>query len=109
MDNRAVSVDSQDDNAMRLNATDSHQNNATIALRDEKTPVSLEKQDLQSITQSMRLTQCVTHDWKIGNCEHCNKEYEKKVTWQKFCNDDCRIANWEVTHGKKFKKKVKQS
>jgi hypothetical protein len=101
MDGGAVSVNvPTDNNTMRYNAT--------IALADKKTPVSLEKQDLQSDSNAMRLTQCVTHDWKIGNCEHCKSEFQKRVTWQKFCSDNCRIAKWELTHGKTLKKKLKQ-
>lgn len=41
----------------------------------------------------------------IGNCKHCGNEFEKKTTWQKYCNEDCRIAFWENKTGKKLKKK----
>jgi hypothetical protein len=40
-----------------------------------------------------------------GNCKHCGNEFEKNTTWQKYCNEECRVAFWEAKTGKKFTKK----
>lgn len=40
-----------------------------------------------------------------GNCKHCGNEFEKRTTWQKYCNESCRVAFWEAKTGKKFNKK----
>jgi len=38
-------------------------------------------------------------------CKNCNKEYEAKVTWQKFCSEACRLE-WHDFHPQVLKKKV---
>lgn len=40
-----------------------------------------------------------------GNCKHCGNEFEKRTTWQKYCNEECRVSFWEAKTGKKLKKK----
>jgi len=43
-----------------------------------------------------------------GICGHCNKEYIKRTTWQKYCSELCRASNYEETTGKKMYLKKKK-
>lgn len=63
--------------------------------------VSLDKPDTQPDTQ------CVggVGSWKTGNCLHCSKEFERITAWQKYCEENCRIAAYELRSGKKLKLK----
>ena len=44
-------------------------------------------------------TQCVNDkaSWKIGICKHFGKTFEKRTTWQLFCNEQCRLDFHGVT------------
>ncbi len=35
-------------------------------------------------------------------CQNCGKSYTPKVTWQKWCSDECKFDNYEKRTGKKF-------
>jgi hypothetical protein len=42
-------------------------------------------------------------------CENCGETFERKVTFQKFCTQNCRIKFWENKTGKKMRKaKIKK-
>ena len=89
MDYRAVNLQQKkDDNALR----------STQSLRTDDTEqsASLAKQGLQSESYAMR-----TQNWHQGNCEHCQADFKKKTTWQKFCCENCRIAAYELRTGKR--------
>lgn len=36
-------------------------------------------------------------------CQNCGKDFKYKIHNQKFCNENCRIENWEKKTGKTFK------
>jgi hypothetical protein len=42
---------------------------------------------------------------KTGNCVQCGCEFEKRTTWQKYCNELCRIKAFEVRTGKTWRGK----
>jgi galactose-1-phosphate uridylyltransferase len=50
-------------------------------------------------------TDNVTDKTKKGLCEFCSAEFDKKVSWKRFCCDDCRIKAWEQKNGKQWKGK----
>ena len=110
MDSGAVNVSFQEQsNDNRL--TDS------VLLNSEKQSTKLDTQDLQSNSNNNRLTDNVSHTNTRGKnkvkmtfCEYqpCGKEFIQTVSWKRFCCDDCRVANWELTHGTKLKKGKKQ-
>jgi hypothetical protein len=86
----------------------------------KNSPVSLDKQwTMDNVTDSVRepknglksdLTTVIVTDktTKRGMCEFCGADFEKKVSWKRFCCDDCRIAAWEQKNGKlKIKAAIK--
>lgn len=66
--------------------------------------VNLEKQTqcVSDDTHAMRNTQCVGSENR-GVCAHCGSDYERRVTWQKYCSEPCRVAAYELRTGKKLK------
>lgn len=67
-----------------------------------KQPVSLDTQGITDIVTDNVIddknsvkndltTVIVTDKVKKGYCEFCNAEFDKKVSWKRFCCDDCRI------------------
>jgi hypothetical protein len=47
-------------------------------------------------------TQALTDN--VGICEYCGKSFARRVSWKRFCCDDCRKLNHaiklkEVNHG----------
>lgn len=81
MDDRAVNVGKITDDT-------------TITVTDnvDKKPVSLATQGI---------TDNVTDKVKKGYCEFCGSEFDKKVSWKRFCSEDCRIKAWEQKNGKR--------
>jgi protein-arginine kinase activator protein McsA len=67
----------------------------TITVTDNvsKKPVSLAKQ---------ASTDNVTDNIKIGFCEFCGSEFERRVSWKRFCCENCRIKSWEVKNKKRL-------
>ncbi len=43
----------------------------------------------------------VTDKVKKGLCEFCSAEFDKTVSWKRFCCEDCRIKAWEQKNGKR--------
>jgi hypothetical protein len=43
---------------------------------------------------------------KKAVCEYalCSNEFERTVSWKRFCCEICRIKAWESKHGKSFRK-----
>jgi hypothetical protein len=41
---------------------------------------------------------------KQRSCQHCQKTYTYNHAKQKFCDEKCRVANWEQTNGRAVKK-----
>ena len=87
----------------------------TITITDNvrNKPVSLAKQGItDNVTDSViddknsvksdLTTVIVTDKAKKGLCEFCSAEFDKKVSWKRFCCDDCRIKSWEVKHKKRL-------
>lgn len=62
-----------------------------------KQPVSLAK---QGATDNVTIQK--QPSIKIGFCEFCGAEFERTVSWKRFCKDDCRIASWERKNSKKL-------
>ena len=60
------------------------------------------------VPYAMRNTQCVEGKNKILNCAHCDIEFERATTWQKYCGDPCRILANELRTGKKLRIAKKQ-
>lgn len=79
MDSRAAGV--EDNGALRKDD-------------DLKPRVSLDKQDIHALRGS---------NWNMGNCLHCQKDFKKKTTWQKYCTDVCRATAYELRTGKKLR------
>lgn len=42
-------------------------------------------------------------------CQHCGKAYTYKHSKQKFCTETCRVAAWELQHGKELKRTKKNT
>jgi hypothetical protein len=40
-------------------------------------------------------------------CDFCGNTFERKVTFQKYCSEKCRISKWENKTGKKMRKAKK--
>ncbi len=38
----------------------------------------------------------------VFSCEHCGKTTDKNAHNQRFCSTVCRMANWELSTGKKI-------
>jgi hypothetical protein len=91
-------------NAMRNNVSNGYASNKN----DLKQPVSLEKQgDSMRNSYAMRnnvsnVTQGKSAD-KIGYCAHCGKEFEKRTTWHKYCEELCKIQAYELRTGRKWR------
>lgn len=83
----AVSVETSNDNRLTDNVSNK--------------PVSLAKQ-----APTDNVTDKKQPSIKIGYCEFCSAEFERRVSWKRFCCDDCRIKAWEQKSGKVLKKKV---
>lgn len=53
-------------------------------------------------------THVVNTSFVLGNgnriCLHCQGIFTYKTNNHKYCNDTCRISNWELRTGRKFKK-----
>ncbi len=67
-----------------------NEGNTTITVTDNVSnkPVSL-------------ATQGITDNVKKGFCEFCGSEFERRVSWKRFCCEDCRIKAWEQKSGKR--------
>lgn len=89
MDDKAGSVGKyQDDDALHNDAL----RNEPAKNQDDKKTVSLEKQSTDALrNDALRM---------MGTCEHCGVEYTKRVTWQKYHDDNCRQAAYELRTGK---------
>lgn len=85
-------------------------------IRQEKKPVSLAIQgmtdnvtdnviDAKNSVKNNLTTDNVTDDAKKAFCEFCGSEFERRVSWKRFCCDECRKLNWEKNAGGKFLKK----
>jgi hypothetical protein len=79
----------------------------TITVTDNvvNKPVSLVKQGItDNVTDSVidAKNSVTNNKAKKGMCEFCSAEFDKKVSWKRFCCDDCRIKAWELKHGKKL-------
>jgi hypothetical protein len=64
-------------------------------------------------TQCVNTTQCVakTEDMvNSGTCQYCSQTFLKKVTWQKFCSEECRLSFHGISDKGAFltKKKIKR-
>ena len=81
-------------------------------IRQEKKPVSLAIQgmtdnvtdnviDAKNSVKNNLTTDNVTDDAKKAFCEFCGSEFERRVSWKRFCCESCRIANWESKNGKR--------
>lgn len=42
-------------------------------------------------------------NWASGCCEHCQKDFKKKTTWQRFCCKACQTTAYELRTGRKLK------
>lgn len=42
---------------------------------------------------------------KKGPCLQCGIEFEKRTTWQKYCQELCRIKAYELKTGKAWRGK----
>ncbi len=86
----------------------------TITVTDNvvKKPVSLATQGItDNVTDSVidakngvkndLITVIVTDKVKKGLCEFCSAEFDKKVSWKRFCSESCRISAWEQKSGKR--------
>lgn len=86
----------------------------TITVTDNvvKKPVSLATQGItDNVTDSViDAKKCVKNDLttvivtdkvKKGFCEFCSAEFDKTVSWKRFCCEDCRIKAWEQKNGKR--------
>ena len=92
----------------------------TITVTDNvvKKPVSLATQGItDNVTDSVidaknsdkngLTTVIVTDKVKKGFCEFCSAEFDKKVSWKRFCSESCRISAWELKSGKRVNLKKK--
>ena len=90
----------------------------TITVTDNvvKKPVSLATQGItDNVTDSVidakngfktdlttdNVTVIVTDNVKKGYCEFCSAEFDKTVSWKRFCCESCRISAWELKSGKR--------
>ena len=86
----------------------------TITVTDNvvKKPVSLATQGItDNVTDSViDAKKCVKNDLttvivtdkvKKGFCEFCSAEFDKTVSWKRFCSESCRISAWELKSGKR--------
>lgn len=39
---------------------------------------------------------------KVKECAHCGEIFSPRTSWQKYCNEGCKIAAWEKRTGKKW-------
>ncbi len=79
----------------------------TDDIRQEKKPVSLEKQSFKGnddirLTDNVRTKQHGKQKTAVCEYQPCSKEFIQTVTWKRFCCDEHRKLNWEATHGKKL-------
>ena len=71
----------------------------TITVTDNVTDSVID--DKNSVKSGLT-TVIVTDKSKKGLCEFCSAEFDKKVSWKRFCCDDCRIKAWEQKNGKRL-------
>ena len=45
----------------------------------------------------MRNTQSVRRNALDKECLQCGQEYQARVTWQKFCSEECRLSHHGLT------------
>lgn len=64
-------------------------------------PNATTTQSVNKETQSV--IQNVAAKYLIKVCKNCGKEYERKVTFQKFCTATCRYEFWEKENGMSVK------
>lgn len=41
-------------------------------------------------------------DSALKPCQHCGQQFRPKVTWQKYCSEECKLAFHAQKHGKPF-------
>ncbi len=70
--------------------------NVTDNVIDAKNSV---KNDLTTDNVMVNVT-----DDKKGFCEFCGSEFERRVSWKRFCCENCRIKSWEVKNNKRLSK-----
>jgi hypothetical protein len=66
---------------------------AAVRVRDQFVREALERQAHQVIAMPAPPLPPGTEA-----CARCRTPFTPKRPWQKFCGDDCRVADWQATH-----------
>ena len=63
------------------------------------TPALEESEEMTTAgaNNAMRNTQSVIRNALDKTCLHCGQEYKARVTWQKFCSEECRLNHHGLT------------